>query len=86
MPELPLEVNVDDFRLSQVKGWKVPEESSIVSNKIHGRGRRRRRSYGEDIGNSVATDKHSCRLRFQQSPVDVSKVNVLVIVLIFFTI
>lgn len=26
MPEFPLEVNVADSRLSQVKGWKVPEE------------------------------------------------------------
>jgi len=26
MPEFPLEVNVADFRLSQVKGWKVPEK------------------------------------------------------------
>lgn len=26
MPELPLEVNVVDTRLNQIKGWKVPEE------------------------------------------------------------
>lgn len=26
MPELPLEVSVADTRLSQIKGWKVPEE------------------------------------------------------------
>lgn len=26
MPEFPLEVSVSDFRLSQVKGWKIPEE------------------------------------------------------------
>lgn len=25
-PELPLEVSVVDFRLSQIKGWKVPDE------------------------------------------------------------
>lgn len=70
MPEFPLEVNVDDFRLSQIKGWKVPEEVGTPN-----KGRRRRRSYGmpssEDFSNSVSTDRHSCRLRFQQSPVDV---------------
>lgn len=72
MPEFPLEVNVDDFRLSQIKGWKVPEEVGTPS-----KGRRRRRSYGmpssEDFSNSVSGDRHSCRLRFQQSPVDVSQ-------------
>ncbi|XP_046680481.1 transmembrane protein 132E isoform X4 [Homalodisca vitripennis] len=26
MPEFPLEVNVADFRLSQIKGWRVPDE------------------------------------------------------------
>lgn len=26
MPEFPLEVSVSDFRLSQIKGWKIPEE------------------------------------------------------------
>lgn len=26
MPEFPLEVSVADFRLSQIKGWKIPEE------------------------------------------------------------
>lgn len=27
MPEYPLEVAVLDFRLSQIKGWKIPTES-----------------------------------------------------------
>jgi hypothetical protein len=26
MPEFPLELAVADFKLSQIKGWKVPEE------------------------------------------------------------
>lgn len=26
MPEFPLEVNVPDFRLSQIKGWRVLDE------------------------------------------------------------
>lgn len=29
MPEFPLEVTVGDTRLSQIKGWKVPEEHAI---------------------------------------------------------
>jgi transmembrane protein 132 len=31
MPEFPLEGNVADFRLSQVKGWKVPEEHARLA-------------------------------------------------------
>lgn len=26
MPEFPLEVSVADFRLSQIKGWKIPDD------------------------------------------------------------
>lgn len=26
MPEFPLEVSVTDFRLSQIKGWKIPDD------------------------------------------------------------
>jgi transmembrane protein 132 len=26
MPEFPLEVSVADFRLAQIKGWKISEE------------------------------------------------------------
>ncbi|XP_024939788.1 uncharacterized protein LOC107266718 isoform X3 [Cephus cinctus] len=33
MPEFPLDVTVMDTRLSQIKGWKVPEEHSIAKNK-----------------------------------------------------
>lgn len=33
MPEFPLEVNVVDTRLSQIKGWKVPEEHSATGTK-----------------------------------------------------
>ncbi|KAI4500832.1 hypothetical protein M0802_004043 [Mischocyttarus mexicanus] len=31
MPEFPLEVTVGDTRLSQIKGWKVPEEHAMGS-------------------------------------------------------
>lgn len=37
MPEFPLEVNVPDFRLSQIKGWKVPDD-----NMLSGKSRRKR--------------------------------------------
>lgn len=33
MPEFPLEVSVADIRLSQIKGWKVPEEHTVTKNK-----------------------------------------------------
>ncbi|XP_068082143.1 transmembrane protein 132E [Anabrus simplex] len=84
MPEFPLEVNVADFRLSQVKGWKVPEDH--VSNSkikrstedLHSRPGSFR-GWGsdgspgsEDFVNGVEPERHStCRLRFQQSPVEV---------------
>lgn len=29
MPEFPLEVSVVDFRLSQIKGWKIPDDSHV---------------------------------------------------------
>lgn len=69
MPEFPLEVSVADFRLSQIKGWKVPEE---ISNKL----RRRKRAYGwnhhpDDFSNGVGSERMSCRARYQQSPVEV---------------
>lgn len=77
MPELPLEVSVTDFRLSQIRGWKVPEE---INNKLH----RKKRAYGwnghqhggsrsssDDFVNGVNTDRMTCRARYQQSPVEV---------------
>ncbi|XP_044592113.1 transmembrane protein 132E isoform X3 [Cotesia glomerata] len=33
MPEFPLEVTVTDARLSQIKGWKVPEGHPVQKNK-----------------------------------------------------
>lgn len=33
MPEFPLEVTVTDSRLSQIKGWKVPEGHPVQKNK-----------------------------------------------------
>lgn len=86
MPEFPLEVTVSDSRLSQVKGWKVPEELSSSKNKrsLNDTGteeeleaRSKRSPAGEERfrgdrwdGNSVDRAPN-CRLRFQQSPVEV---------------
>lgn len=70
MPEFPLEVYVSDFRLSQIKGWKVPDEHHYTHGKQSRR--RRKRSYawsqpGDDFMNVLAV----CRARYQQSPVEV---------------
>nr|CAD7430463.1 unnamed protein product [Timema monikensis] len=83
MPEFPLEVNVADFRLSQVKGWKVPgDHTSSVKMKrslddLHGNRGSTYRGWGDsgavspDDLNGVDPDRHlSCRIRFQQSPVE----------------
>lgn len=34
MPEFPLEVSVADFRLSQIKGWKIPDDQYTKYNFI----------------------------------------------------
>uniref|UniRef100_A0A6B2E6C3 Putative conserved secreted protein n=1 Tax=Phlebotomus kandelakii TaxID=1109342 RepID=A0A6B2E6C3_9DIPT len=72
MPEFPLEVLVADFRLSQIKGWKVPEDYNSSGGKM----RRKKRAYGwnhhgEDFVNGVNSEKATCRARYQQSPVEV---------------
>ncbi|XP_044755298.1 transmembrane protein 132E [Coccinella septempunctata] len=74
MPEFPLELQVADFKLSQIKSWRVPD-----SHPSNVKTRRKKRSYGtswsstssigEDLGNVV--EKPFCRLRYQQTPVDV---------------
>ncbi|XP_069704788.1 transmembrane protein 132E [Periplaneta americana] len=85
MPEFPLEVNVADFRLSQVKGWKVPEEHASgakIKRSIDDSHSSRPGTYRgwpntgamlpEDVGNGIDQERHTtCRLRFQQSPVEV---------------
>ncbi|XP_039292029.1 transmembrane protein 132E-like [Nilaparvata lugens] len=81
MPEFPLDVSVADFRLSQVKGWRVPDELPRSSGKIKRSVDEQRwdeidghsnEMITEDVGNSVDDDKNSaCKLRFQQSPVEV---------------
>ncbi|KAJ8975395.1 hypothetical protein NQ317_008610 [Molorchus minor] len=72
MPEFPLELAVADTKLSQLKSWRVPDYHPSSSKT-----RRKKRSYGSgwsgsggnDMGNVV--DKPICRLRYQQTSVDV---------------
>lgn len=73
MPEFPLDLTVPDVRLSQIKSWKVPDYHANV-----GKVKRKKRSFGwgpsmlpEDFNNGVGNDRPPCRLRYQQSPVDV---------------
>nr|XP_024219021.1 transmembrane protein 132C [Halyomorpha halys] len=70
MPELPVEVSLPDTRLSQVKGWRVPD---LRSGKT-------KRSLSIDAGNgriSILTEDNTvdkttaCRLRYQQTNVEV---------------
>ncbi|RZC37691.1 transmembrane protein 132B-like [Asbolus verrucosus] len=73
MPEFPLDLQVTDTRLSQLKSWRVPDyHPSGVKT------RRKKRSYSsswgganppDDLGNVV--EKPICHLRYQQTPVDV---------------
>ncbi|KAM7347234.1 transmembrane protein 132C dtn isoform 2-T2 [Cochliomyia hominivorax] len=72
MPEFPLEVYVNDYRLSQIKGWKVVDEHQY----IHKKSRRKKRSYVNGhhttgYYNNAVLDKMMCRARYQQSPVEV---------------
>ncbi|ETN60007.1 hypothetical protein AND_008382 [Anopheles darlingi] len=75
MPEFPLEVSVADFRLSQIKGWKIPEDQSTMNAK--GKLRKKRAygsgwdNHGSDYVNGVSSDRSVCRARYQQSPVEV---------------
>ncbi|KAL5274878.1 TMEM132E family protein [Megaselia abdita] len=70
MPEFPLEVGVADFRLSQIKGWRIPEDHHF--NNIKAQTKRKKRSYGWNNHEDVFTsEKSTCRARFQQSPIEV---------------
>ncbi|EDX00985.2 transmembrane protein 132E isoform X1 [Drosophila yakuba] len=74
MPEFPLEVYISDFRLSQIKGWKVTDDNHYLHNKQSRR--RKKRSYvwgqhGTNYYNNLGADKTICRARYQQSPVEV---------------
>ncbi|KAJ3642646.1 hypothetical protein Zmor_025409 [Zophobas morio] len=73
MPEFALDLQVTDTRLSQMKSWRVPDYHPSGT-----KSRRKKRSYSSNWGASNPTDdmgnvveKPMCRLRYQQSPVDV---------------
>ncbi|CAH2074200.1 unnamed protein product, partial [Iphiclides podalirius] len=70
MPEYPLEIDVDDNRLSQIKGWKVSEDANAkdrLKRSLSARGW----GGGRPDGTNSLTDQRSCRLRYQQSNVEV---------------
>ncbi|XP_038215415.1 transmembrane protein 132E isoform X1 [Zerene cesonia] len=70
MPEYPLEIDVDDNRLSQIKGWKVLDETNAkdrLKRSLSSRGWGATRPDGPN----TLTDQRSCRLRYQQSNVEV---------------
>ncbi|OWR44050.1 hypothetical protein KGM_213014A, partial [Danaus plexippus plexippus] len=70
MPEYPLEIDVDDNRLSQVKGWKVSDEANAKDRLRRSLSSRGWGGSRPDAPNSL-TDQRSCRLRYQQSNVEV---------------
>ncbi|XP_068629568.1 transmembrane protein 132E isoform X2 [Battus philenor] len=70
MPEYPLEIDVDDNRLSQIKGWKVSEDSNAKDRLKRSLSSRGWGGARPDGSNSL-TDQRTCRLRYQQSNVEV---------------
>ncbi|XP_028040950.1 transmembrane protein 132B [Bombyx mandarina] len=70
MPENPLEIDVDDNRLSQIKGWKVSDDASSKDRQRRSLSARGWGGSRSDGTNSL-TDQRSCRLRYQQSNVEV---------------
>ncbi|XP_034668116.1 transmembrane protein 132E [Drosophila subobscura] len=78
MPEFPLEVYIADYRLSQIKGWKVTDDNHYLHNKQSRRRKKRSYVWGQSQGqhgsnyyNNLGADKTICRARYQQSPVEV---------------
>ncbi|XP_004536756.1 transmembrane protein 132C isoform X2 [Ceratitis capitata] len=70
MPEFPLEVYVSDFRLSQIKGWKVVDDSNMYPNKQSQR-RKKRSTAWNQYKSEPGTEKITCKARYQQSPIEV---------------
>ncbi|KAJ2952848.1 hypothetical protein O0L34_g7213 [Tuta absoluta] len=70
MPEYPLEIDVDDNRLSQIKGWKVSDDATTKERLKRSLSARGWGGSRPDPTNSL-TDGRSCRLRYQQSNVEV---------------
>lgn len=64
VPEFPLDIQVVDTKLSQIKGWKVPPPQQIKSKVVV--------TDGNFInGGNTLEDEKPCHLRFQQTPVSV---------------
>nr|XP_021189588.1 transmembrane protein 132E isoform X1 [Helicoverpa armigera] len=70
MPEYPLEIDVDDNRLSQIKGWKVPDDANTKDRAKRSLSARGWGGARPDNTNSLS-EQRSCRLRYQQSNVEV---------------
>ncbi|CAG9783644.1 unnamed protein product [Diatraea saccharalis] len=70
MPEYPLEIDVDDNRLSQIKGWKVSDDTSAKERMKRSLSARGWGGARPDGTNSLS-EQRSCRLRYQQSNVEV---------------
>uniref|UniRef100_T1J6G2 Transmembrane protein 132E n=1 Tax=Strigamia maritima TaxID=126957 RepID=T1J6G2_STRMM len=80
VPELPLDIQLADTKLSQIKGWKVPNSPrnklKRVTVAVNGGGRNSKITTLKG-NNAVTPDdanedgKSNCRLRFQQTSVDV---------------
>ncbi|XP_061712133.1 transmembrane protein 132E isoform X1 [Cydia pomonella] len=70
MPEYPLEVEVDNRRLSQIKGWKVSED---LSSKERLKRSLSARGWGgsRPDGTNSLSEQRSCRLRYQQTNIEV---------------
>ncbi|KAI8435139.1 hypothetical protein MSG28_003516 [Choristoneura fumiferana] len=70
MPEYPLEVEVDNRRLSQIKGWKVSEDPSTKDRLKRSLSARGWGGSRPDGTNSLS-EQRSCRLRYQQTNIEV---------------
>ncbi len=86
MPKLPLDIRVDDNKLSQVKSWKTPQikrkqsmspieddspNQSIEDNSAQTKSPNIRNEFIEGITGSSFNNYIGCRLRFQQTRVEV---------------
>jgi transmembrane protein 132 len=87
MPKLPLDIRVDDNKLSQVKSWKTPQikrkqtsspieddspNQSIEDNSAQTKSSNIRSEFIEGITSSSSFNNYiGCRLRFQQTRVEV---------------
>lgn len=69
LPELPLDIHVQDERLSQIRNWKAPKEMArkLIPRTRGGDGQGKRSA----IRVHEEESRPACRLRYQQTAVDV---------------